>query len=55
MATKVNSTIFTEKCEVKCAQALLPRCADPGPATSTVVAQTPMFTRVQQVGKASNG
>ena len=55
MATKVNSTIFTRKGEVKYAQALSPRCADPGPATGTVDAQAPVFTRVQQAGKASSG
>ena len=55
METKVNSAIFTEKGEVKCAQALSPRLAEPGPATGTVDAQAPVFTRVQQVGEASSG
>ena len=55
METQVNSTIFIGKGEVKCALALSPRCADPGPATGTVNAQAPVFTRVQQAGKASSG
>ena len=46
MAIQVNSTIFTGKGGVKCAQALPPRRADPGPATGTVDAQAPVFTRV---------
>ena len=55
MATQVNSTIFTGKGGVKCAQALPPRGADPGSATGMVDAQAPVFTRVQQAVKASCG
>ena len=54
METKVNSTIFTGK------RGIEPRLfhlgdADPGPATGTVDAQAPVFTRVQQAGKTSSG
>ena len=51
--TKVNSTIFTGK------RGMEPRLfhlgdVDPGPSTGTVDAQAPVFTRVQQAGKASS-
>ena len=54
METQVNSTIFTIKMGIE------PRLfhlgdADPGPATGTVDARAPVFTRVQQTGKASSG
>ena len=54
METKVNSIIFTKK------KGIEPRLfhlgdADPGPATDTVDAQAPVFTRVQQAGNASSG
>ena len=52
--TKVNSTIFTGK------RGIEPRSfhlgdVDLGPSTGTVNDQTPVFTRVQQAGKASSG
>ena len=52
--TKVNSTIFIGKGGIE------PRLfhlgdADLGPVTGIVDAQAPVFTRVQQVGKASIG
>ena len=54
METHVNSTIFTGK------RGIEPRLfhlgdADLGLATNTVDAQAPVFTRVQQAGKASSG
>ena len=54
METQVNSTIFTEK------RGIEPRLfhlgdADPGPSTGMIDAQAPVFTRVQQVGKAFSG
>ena len=54
METKVNSTIFIGK------RGIEPRLfhlgdGDPGPATGTVDSQAPVFTRVQQAGKASSG
>ena len=50
----MNSTIFTGK------RGMEPRIfhrgdADPGPATGTVDAQAPVFTRGQQAEKASSG
>ena len=52
--TKVNSTIFTGK------RGIDPRLfhlgdVDPGPSTGKIDAQDPVFTRVQQAGKASSG
>ena len=54
METQVNSTIFTGK------RGIEPRLfhlgdADRGLATGMVDAQAPVFTRVQQAGKASSG